>query len=399
MFENILGQPQVVEALKRDIQQGTLPWSLLFHGNEYSGKLSCALELARGLTCQVEGAPWNCSCPSCRQQRLLIHPYTLMVGDRYFRDEIEACAAAYQRSGQVSTRFLFVRSVRKLLRRFDPVLVDEKDAPLKRVKTALGELEERILPFHPDAVAPEGAALEKEIGKITELAGKIQAGGGVDRIAIDQVRRIGAWSHETSESHKVVIFENADKMNDSARNALLKTLEEPPPQTTFMLLTSRKGGIMPTILSRVRPYAFAPRSEEVSREVLSRIFKEESREYPTLRDYFLAWNVNLEGIRRGAHRFLEGLKNGDALDRENLEALFPSGGGEHRKTFRVFLQEVTASLEAQYPYDKLLEKPGRAERFAQWNDLFRQALTGSESYNQSPPLLLEGLYYAMRGDR
>lgn len=220
----------------------------------------------------------------------------------------------------------------------------------------------------------------------------------MDRIGIDQVRRIAAWSHETSESHKVVIFENADKMNDSARNALLKTLEEPPPQTTFLLLTSRKGGIMPTILSRVRPYAFAPRTDQVSQEVLSRIFKEESREYPTLRDYFLAWNINLEGIRRGAHRFLEGLKNGDPLDRDNLEALFPAGG-EHRKTFRVFLQEVSASIEGQYPYEKLREKPGRAERFSQWNDLFRQALAGSESYNQSPPLLIEGLYYAMRGDR
>ena len=398
MFENILGQAQVVEDIRRALSRGHLPSAILFHGADYSGKLSCALELARVLTCALPEAPWNCGCVSCEQQRLLVHPFTLMMGERYFRDEIEACASVYQRTRQRSTQYLFVRSVRKLLRRFDPVFCEDKDSPMKQVRSSLVELGERILPFQPGNTPPEGRALERELRQIGELVTKITASGGGGKIAIDHIRRITTWAHGTSESQKVVILENADRMNDSSRNALLKILEEPPPQITLILLTSRRGGIIPTILSRLRPYCFFPRNEKTSQEILKKIFREENDEYITLREYFLAWNFNLEGVRRGAHHFLEGLKNGDPLDRENLENLFPKGEN-HRKIFRVFLQEILVMLERLFPYDSLVDNPLRGSKFSRWCDLFRHALIGSERYNRNPVLLAESLYYTMRGER
>ena len=50
--------------------------------------------------------------------------------------------------------------------------------------------------------------------------------------------------------HKVVIIENADRMNTSASHSLLKTLEEPEPYGRLILTTDSIGGVLPTILSR-----------------------------------------------------------------------------------------------------------------------------------------------------
>lgn len=50
--------------------------------------------------------------------------------------------------------------------------------------------------------------------------------------------------------HKVALIESAERMNASANNALLKTLEEPHPHAKLILTTETVGLILPTILSR-----------------------------------------------------------------------------------------------------------------------------------------------------
>lgn len=54
------------------------------------------------------------------------------------------------------------------------------------------------------------------------------------------------------------IIDDADKMNDAASNALLKTLEEPAETTYLFLITSRPDALLPTILSRCQILRFAP---------------------------------------------------------------------------------------------------------------------------------------------
>jgi DNA polymerase-3 subunit delta' len=54
------------------------------------------------------------------------------------------------------------------------------------------------------------------------------------------------------------VLEGADTMNDEAANALLKTLEEPPPYVVLLLLTDRPGQVLPTIASRCQPVRFDP---------------------------------------------------------------------------------------------------------------------------------------------
>lgn len=54
------------------------------------------------------------------------------------------------------------------------------------------------------------------------------------------------------------IIDDADKMNDAASNALLKTLEEPAATTYLFLITSRPDALLQTILSRCQTLRFAP---------------------------------------------------------------------------------------------------------------------------------------------
>lgn len=57
---------------------------------------------------------------------------------------------------------------------------------------------------------------------------------------------------------RVFIVEDADRMNESASNALLKTLEEPPPTTHLVLTTSNPTMLLPTIRSRCQIIRFSP---------------------------------------------------------------------------------------------------------------------------------------------
>ena len=57
---------------------------------------------------------------------------------------------------------------------------------------------------------------------------------------------------------RVFVIEHAESMNESASNALLKTLEEAPPTSHIVLVTPRPAGLLPTIRSRCQTVRFAP---------------------------------------------------------------------------------------------------------------------------------------------
>lgn len=52
---------------------------------------------------------------------------------------------------------------------------------------------------------------------------------------------------------RVFILHDAEKLNEAASNAMLKTLEEPPPYATLILVANTSGDLLPTIVSRCRP--------------------------------------------------------------------------------------------------------------------------------------------------
>jgi len=88
-------------------------------------------------------------------------------------------------------------------------------------------------------------------------------------IKIDQVRNIiPELKFKPSYSAKrVIVVEEAEKMTEEAANALLKSLEEPPPHNIFILLATDAHRLLPTIVSRCCQI----RLEPVPHEVLKRI--------------------------------------------------------------------------------------------------------------------------------
>jgi DNA polymerase-3 subunit delta' len=72
---------------------------------------------------------------------------------------------------------------------------------------------------------------------------------------------------------RVIILVDAERMNPTTANSILKTLEEPPPWATLMLVTSNESAILPTILSRCQVFRFAPLAPDELGDLLVREHK------------------------------------------------------------------------------------------------------------------------------
>jgi DNA polymerase-3 subunit gamma/tau len=140
-----------------------------------------------------------------------------------------------------------------------------------------GDLDE-IIGFHAGGKqSPEEWA--KEIGaSILKHALKLEAEGVGDLIPVAHIRRASYWSRMAPMGkRKLLLIENADRMQDAARNALLKILEEPPERLRIVLTSAHGDALLPTLLSRLRPYRFFPRERSVEQEILRRVFRDAGR--------------------------------------------------------------------------------------------------------------------------
>lgn len=83
-------------------------------------------------------------------------------------------------------------------------------------------------------------------------------------IAVDTIRELIEKLSTTSQFGRktVAIIENAEQMNRNSANALLKTLEEPTPDTVLILVTSYSHRLLPTIRSRCLKISFPVPSED-----------------------------------------------------------------------------------------------------------------------------------------
>jgi len=394
MFENIIGQAQVVGRLSQEIAAGLLPPVLLFHGPDYSGKCSTALELARVLTCtgDDDSVPWGCGCRECEMQRHLTHPDTLMLGGRYFLREIAVAAAALKRDTRPSLRYLMERSVRKLAHRFDQALWEEDDAKIGKAAPLLESLDEQLEPFLPGGTLPGADDFSDSLDRVVDTCDKLSAVTNLDAVPVGTVRRLSAWSRTVARGgHKIAIIEHVDRLQESARNALLKTLEEPPRGVTFVLTATHRGAVIETILSRARSYGFHTRGSDESREVISRVFRDKSRENTSIRDYLVS--IDGRGLRPLAERYIEACLGGGELELGLLEeidrTLEAFGGAEG---FRYLMEELTDLLRSVLLAGDVL--PTRT--VSRWHELLATTAERVEAYHVQPKLALEGLYYALR---
>jgi DNA polymerase-3 subunit delta' len=169
-----------------------LPHAILFHGPEGIGKTAFAEHLARSLLCQARTADGH------------------------------AC-------GQCDSCGWFAQYGHPDYRRVRPEILEEAGA---------GESEE-------GSDAGDG----KKGAKATKAPSK--------EIKIDQIRALADFMNVSThrQGMRIVTLYPAEALNNNAANALLKTLEEPPPNTVFLLVSNSLDRLLPTILSRCRKFA------------------------------------------------------------------------------------------------------------------------------------------------
>lgn len=420
MFENLIAQP-AADLLKEDISSNRLPPSILLYGRAAEGKLTAALELARILSCKEGRALWTCGCDACALHRSLMHHDLMVIGARDCILEIKASAAAFLSARTPASRYLFIRSVRKLTLRFDPALQDTDDAKYGRAVPLLSELDEGLEELDPSRPLPEdSAALEKAVNSIIESAAKLEDGFLAESIPVSLVRNASAWSRLAPWGNKkVLIVENADRMQEGARNAFLKVLEEPPANVMFILTTTRRGAIMPTILSRVRTYAFVDRQAESRREVVERVFHASLDDGETIPEYFQRFlPVSPADIRGSAARFLDMVMKASLDDGKAPLAALPlalekyrDGEGADDETtipslvdglnkchpgsvWRLFLSALSLFMGEALRTGQVSARETGV--YARWNGQINAALSSVDVYNISPTAALERLYAVMR---
>jgi len=108
----------------------------------------------------------------------------------------------------------------------------------------------------PEAMEDELPAAEGEEGGDSDKKSKSTKAASKD-IKIEQVRALSDFMNISTHRQglRVVALYPAEALNMPSSNALLKTLEEPPPGTVFLLASNGLDRLLPTILSRCRKFA------------------------------------------------------------------------------------------------------------------------------------------------
>lgn len=105
---------------------------------------------------------------------------------------------------------------------------------------------------HPDLIR---VVPEAELPEEQQSSGKTKPS---TQIVVDQIRalrdKLGVTAHQNGT--RVVLIDPAEAMNTNTANALLKLLEEPPPETLFLLISSAPRRLLPTIRSRCQQWFF-----------------------------------------------------------------------------------------------------------------------------------------------
>ena len=367
MFDDLIGHAVTAARLREALREGTLAPAVLFEGAPAGGKLTAALELGRVLNCRAGGTT-DCRCRACGSHRALQDPHVLLLGGRDFAAEIAAASAALARSDTPASRQLFVRSVRTLTRRFDDMLWAGSEPRLRRLRSRVVELEERI-----DALRTDGTA---------DVAAELSRAANLEAVSVKAVRAIESWARVATPGVKVIIVEVRRWLPEPASNALLRTVEEPPRRTHFIFTAPSPQALIPTLLSRLARYRFGERSAADQRRVIETVFGDPQAKATTLADY-------LAGRRAAANA-----SGGDTADLQRAVARFCdnalSGGGwddagvvlpADREEAFAFLQSCSEHLRS------LLRSPARVaevRRIERWYRFLDDAAWRVKTMNMSP---------------
>ncbi len=210
MFESIVGQERAKNTLYSMVTSGAVPHALLFAGPYGVGKGETAIELAARLLCEKGPAAECGGCSACRRAKKLEHPDLHVLFPFRAPPKTEANRAAWTDDLAAQRKMLSGQS-------YAPVIYEKG---LQVTKDLVNEVRERLL-----------------------------------ESSFEGGRRI------------CIIF-NADKLNPTTANRMLKILEEPPASVHFILTTERISSVLPTIVSRSSVIRFRRLQEDEIRTYL-----------------------------------------------------------------------------------------------------------------------------------
>jgi len=215
-FSEIPGLSDVKSKLITSVQNGKVPHACLFQGRSGALSLPLALAFSTYVHCENRSESDSCgSCAACTLNKKFIHP------DMHFAYPV----------GNMKT---------EMKERDDEKVRVEL---LKQWRTFLTEM-------------PYGSPDDW-----------INFYGGEDKQPIitreDGREMIRALALKPFQSKfKIMIIWQPEMMHSSASNAMLKILEEPPPNTFFILVSSQAGLLLPTIISRTQIFTVPLTSDE-----------------------------------------------------------------------------------------------------------------------------------------
>lgn len=140
----------------------------------------------------------------------------------------------------------------------------------------------RLLGARPDAGwGPLGSSPEDPVSRqvsarshpdLLVLQRETEDGKPRKSIPVDEARALPEFFAKSPATapYRVAIIDAADDLNVNAANAVLKTLEEPPPRGVLLLVTHSPGGLLPTIRSRCRRLRFEAPPHEAALAAVQR---------------------------------------------------------------------------------------------------------------------------------
>ncbi|NPV60252.1 MAG: DNA polymerase III subunit delta' [Actinobacteria bacterium] len=194
------------------------------------------------------------------------------------------------------------------------------------------------------------------------------------QIRIEQVRELERQlSLKPQESRrKVAVIDEAESMNESAANAFLKTLEEPPRDTCIILVAAGADDLLPTVASRCHEVRFSPLGKRDVEEYLQRKLGMDSADAERLarlsggifgRALLWARAPELASFRD------RGVEAAAAAGRSPLLALLELAAEVQKDAAGV---ELTARDEGQEAYRRALDRRGAERLEKKWQEVLKR---------------------------
>ncbi|NBK22975.1 MAG: hypothetical protein EOM68_13220 [Spirochaetia bacterium] len=389
MFDELAkSQKGIAEQLSNQIRGGTFTQVNLFGGSRCSLRMTSAIETARVLSCKETGEQ-NCRCASCRKFEGLTMQNLVIVSNRDHQSVIETALGSFVRLRSDFSRRFLLRSVRTLLLQYHASLLGNTQTATQSTNyesaSAVSDLLMELSEKKGELTEKEAKALSQSLK--TALKPLLAASRKNTTISVNQVRSLEEWISRTTmgEQKTFIIIEGLEDTNVSARNSLLKMLEEPPTDVYFFLISEYPNRIMQTILSRVRKYSFPPLQEEGVNALLTPFFLGEER-FDSLESFFLqGGGLDLSRHTAIVAQLLGSITDGIYLKEDQFNELL--GFVDEQGSYEYVLKRLLASLGG------LLAKGAIPwQRAMALSSLISESYSTATLYNQNRRLMFEALY-------